>query len=294
MKRLFRFHPLVFATCGVLLFGLVGDAGGQAPTKPGFREPLPRSPAPPPCTDCADLTLGPCEVRCDDGTGYSASICATRGYRTDYNFMATPVPTMKNAGKKAASFPAGAKLWSVDGQSTSGALAPSTGLYLPPGVEAPGPNQPVKVLVKPAPGTYKVTFQADPDNLIAETSEGNNVSECTWTVVPVPPGSAPDLTITQVTISPTSGSRSTTFEHTVTVKNVGNDLSPGFNTKCQPGSSWNSAGLAAGAAFTRTYPIPNTATMPAGTHTATCVVTPFFAEVNKSNNSVTATFTITP
>lgn len=241
-----------------------------------------------------DLALGPCEVRCYNGGTYSTALCASSGYRSDFTFMAIPLPTLKNVGSGSVTFPAAAKLWSIDGQNPSSSLAPSTGLLLSAGAEVPGSLKPSKTLSDLKPGSYKVTFRADPDGSIGEANEANNVSECSWTVVPAPASSAADLTITSVTVSPRSGNASTQFKHSVTIKNIGTEESGGFNTRCEPGVGWNQPSLKAGASMTVTYPIPNIASMPKASHSVICTISPFFAEQNTANNTGSASFTIVP
>jgi subtilase family serine protease len=167
---------------------------------------------------------------------------------------------------------------------------------LPAGAEMPGTNKPIKWIRNLAPGTYEVTFRADPDNLVKESNEGNNTSTCRWTVVAAPSraNNTVDLELTSISVSPTQGPPGTNFQHTVVVKNVGTQISLGFNTHCDPGLSWNYINLAPGQSFTRTYPIPNTAFIPPGIKTITCIIEPFFGEANTVNNARASTFTVTP
>jgi len=246
------------------------------------------------CTNCPDLSIGPCEIRCFNGGTYSTELCTSSGYRSDFTFMAIPIPTLKNTGATAVTLPAGAKLWTVDGQSPTGSTAPATGLYLSPGAEVAGPNKPHKTMSGLNPGSYKVTFIIDPDNIIKESNESNNIRECSWTVVPAQTGLNADLVITTNTVTPASGSSATEFHNFVTVKNIGNGDSKGFNTMCEPGSSWNRPGLKPGESQSANYAIPNVKLIPPGTHTVTCTITPFFTEANTTNNTSTTTFTITP
>jgi hypothetical protein len=261
------------------------DGGEQAPAAEA-------APAQPACTDCVDLTIGPCEVQCFNSTTYSTELCARLGYRSDFAFRAMPTANLRNSGPGAVTFPAGTRLWSIEGEDPPNGRSPSTGLYLGAGAEVPAARRPVKTLLQPAPGDYTVRFVIDPDNLVAETDESNNVSECRWSVVAPTEPLQSDLALVSVTIAPAVGNHSTSFAHTVTIANVGNDDSGVLHVRCTPGSAWNEIRLGAGQTKVQTYPIPDIATMPPGTHTVTCTIAPIAAEPNTSNNAASATFTI--
>jgi hypothetical protein len=150
----------------------------------------------------------------------------------------------------------------------------------------------VRTLQQPAPGEYLARFVIDPDNLVAETEESNNTSECRWTVVAPTEPLQPDLALVSVVIVPATGNHATAFQHTVTVTNRGNDDNSGYHVRCTPGSAWNHPSLAPGASHTQTHPIPNVSTLPPGTHAVTCTVAPFSAEPDTANNAASASFTI--
>jgi hypothetical protein len=247
-----------------------------------------------------DLTLETCEVQCSKGGGYSKQLCQQEGYSDNFTYRV--LASMRNAGNEAASIEAGWRVWGATHQvgtsspapagSTSYQQAPVGGIYLAAGANLTGPKRPgIYNLNNLALGTHKIVFTADPDNHIAETGEGNNTSQCTWNVVAMAAPSPFDLTITQVSVYPSSGPPGTDFKFTVTVKNIGGDTFDGFNTSCQPGTGFNKPQLEENQTVTRTLSIPGTLTP--GTKTINCTVNSQQSEQNTSNNSRSATFTVT-
>lgn len=247
-----------------------------------------------------DLVLESCEIRCNRGGGYSTEVCDQYGYRDDFLYLV--IANLTNEGDEAASIESGWKVWSATHQRGNSAPVPvgwaaaqeaaAGGIYLTPGTELTGGNRPaVTGLSDLLAGTHRIVITADPDNKIAETDENNNTSECVWEVVSLPPPPPFDLAVTNVSVSPQSGPPGTDFQFTVTVKNIGGAYFDVLNTTCQPGTGFNKQYLEENESVTRTYTIPGT--MTPGEKTITCAVTAFKPEENKSNNSMSATFSVT-
>ncbi len=69
-----------------------------------------------------------------------------------------------------------------------------------------------------APGTYPLTWTANPRNLTAELNTGNNARTCSLVVAPPP---RPDLVVSSLTVEPAVGSPATRFTFRMTVLNEG-------------------------------------------------------------------------
>jgi uncharacterized membrane protein len=109
------------------------------------------------------------------------SACRFRPTPTPYTSFTMDVD-LKNQGTASAVFPVNSMLvnWKVAGRE--GGKATPGGLTL-----APGAMTTVSMGINPgtiaSPGTYTVTFKADPGNAIAESNETNNEKRCTVTLV---------------------------------------------------------------------------------------------------------------
>ena len=247
-----------------------------------------------------DLTLGACQIECSRGGPHSTQICQQYGYSDQFTFRVKAV--MRNSGKGAASIESGWREWSATHSVGGGAAnpvgsaqtqgAPAGGIYLVPDAVVPGINSPIVYnLHNLAPGTHRVVFTADPENHVSEKDETNNTSQCEWTVEAGSATAPFDLTITHVSVSPQSGPPGTRFHFEIIVKNVGGPTFDGFNASCEPGTGFNRPELDAGESYSRTFEIPGTLTP--GQKTINCQVHGFQPEQNTSNNTMTATFTVT-
>ena len=299
-------YVIAALACLGLLYLVCGTADAQAEMRRKVA-PIKKAPAtikriaPAPAQNVGpDLTLGACEVLCNRGGGYSKQVCQQYGHSNQFTYKVRAA--MKNTGNDAASIEGGWRVWGATHQQGNAAPAPSGsaqiqtatagGVYLPAGATVSGSNSPVLYNLKNLPpGAHRVVFTADPDNRIAETGEGNNTSQCAWTVVAMPPTPPYDLTITQVSVSPPSGPPATNFQFTVTVKNIGGATFDGFNTRCEPGTSFNKPKLEENETVSRTISIPGP--MTPGSKTINCTVNSFQPEQNTSNNAMSRTFTVT-
>jgi hypothetical protein len=248
-----------------------------------------------------DLTLGACEVLCDRGGGYSKQVCQDFGYSDEFRYRVRV--QMRNDGNDAASIEEGWRVWGATHQAGNSTptvagsamqqASPTGGLYLAAGATVSGSSSPgVSNLNNLSAGTHRVVFTADPENHIAETDEANNTSQCQWTVEDMPPTPPFDLTVTHISVSPSSGPPATNFQFTVTVKNIGGATFNSVATECEPGATFLTPKLEENETAYRTYSIPGP--MTPGTKTITCSVHSVNpGEQDTTNNSMSKTFTVT-
>lgn len=181
----------VLAGFALLAFGLsieasepVKNPGKQPAVKPGSTKPVERVVPPlkaPPlikpldiCTDCPDLVAGSCQIACKVGTYLDASVCASDGYKSNFEFRVTLQPGVRNTGKSAATLPANARLYQVSGPASEAWRAPSTGLFIDVGATAS--HVPAVSLSDLAAGHYVIRFDLD-DGLVLEQRANVLVTE---------------------------------------------------------------------------------------------------------------------
>ncbi len=202
------------------------------------------------------------------------------------------VGVIKNQGYAPASFKTRQIVASSSGAKTYKVPAPGGGLYLPRG----GTHEVLVSAHNLPPGRHTVNWKIDPDNVVQEAAEFNNVRSCSG-VVPEIPQTSSDLIISRIRINPTSGTPTTSFSANITVRNIGTGPS-------QAGAAHAPYCFLDGAAMSwrldrwRTAPIPPSGSktfnyrdlrrLIPGTHKLDCKVDRFNrgAELREDNNSM--------
>ena len=208
----------------------------------------------------------------------------------------TAIAKITNAGRSGASFQTGqvmAKLAAIG--KTYTVKAPGGGVYIAPGETADISSG----IASPVPGTYSVTWTANPDHVVSESNYANNEKACELVIV----NALSDLVVSNITATPVSGTADTTFEFAITVTNQGNWSTNNCQGQaCQiriddaPGNieaRWGTCSvLEPGQSIV--HKVRTKRALAAGSHTFKASVDPskYVTELNEDNNEATINFAV--
>ncbi|MGH7471122.1 MAG: CARDB domain-containing protein [Longimicrobiales bacterium] len=209
--------------------------------------------------------------------------------------------TIRNDGLAPASFQAGQHVGSVTFGTPGSAyplmeklFAPGGGFYVGPGSRATLEKQLTGV---PAAATYNADWRVNPLNVVAESNTENNARTCLVTVTSV----LSDLTISSMTVQPSSGPAGTSFSLQVRVTNLGNARVPPTRTEVRclidgiafNGSTWQLGAIDPGQTLVQQINLGSNLTP--GARSLRCSVDPGndITEAVENNNSNSLTLTVT-
>ncbi|MEM9836625.1 MAG: CARDB domain-containing protein, partial [Bacteroidota bacterium] len=157
-----------------------------------------------------------------------------------------------------------------------------------------------------SPGTWYILFRADRNGSVAESSESNNVS---WRTITVLPNTAPDLVVQNTSASPTSVAAGNTISLSCRVRNTGTastGRSSSLGYYLSSNTTYSSNDISLGTDFVTTLSPNNfssesiSATIPAGTSPGTWYIlfradrNGSVAESNENNNVSWRAITVLP
>jgi hypothetical protein len=208
---------------------------------------------------------------------------------TSGNPVKVVVNALENIGQQPALFLKGMTiLQASEGNQIIGTLTAESGFVMKAGIGfAFNFDIPADKLTRP--GVHEILIKADPQNVVKEANESNNLWAFFITV------KGPDLAVTQVTTSPANPTTIDTLTLSVTVKNLGTGKAT-YYPQGSPLLSWGSpykyfsmpvpAGftLGAGQEYRTTVTIPTFAPQ-SGTYNLTVAVDKW-GDPNEANNSI--------